>query len=136
VLDTGPDHGAPETSAATAIRQALAVAETPVADLEPEEAERRALAAVRTVWAAGQATTRPPGLPEALWQRCKMVGGVPEDRLEAVVGRAITYARYWKWSCLFAWSTIRRSRAGRRDAWMLDWEAAQKAKSAETAARA
>jgi hypothetical protein len=136
VLDTGPDHGAPETSAATAIRQALAVAGTPVAGLEPEEAERRALAAVRTVWADGQATTRPPGLPEALWQRCKMVGSVPEDRLEAVVGRALTYARDCKWSCLFAWSTIRRSRAGRRDAWMLDWEAAQKAKSVETAARA
>jgi hypothetical protein len=129
-MHRNPEHIRPDRANATAIKAAFAVAETPAADTPKDEQHAVALAAVKTIWIAGQGS-RPYGIAAALWLKVLKIAAIPEDRLFACVGRAIMTARYWddhyKVPHLFWMGSIAHGATplGSHDSSMLRWEAAQ-----------
>jgi hypothetical protein len=101
----------------------------PAANIPKREQHAVALAAVQTIWTAGQGP-RPYGIPIALWLKVQKIAAVPEDRLFACVGRALAYTRYYdyhhKTPVLFWMGSVARGATppDNHDYWMLVWEAA------------
>jgi ribosomal protein L24E len=125
-----PEHTRPDRANADTIKAAFAIAKTPAAETPEHEQHAVALAAVQTIWTAGQGP-RPYGIPIALWLHAQKIAAVPEDRLSACVGRALAETRcfdhWYKTPFLFWMGAIARGATppGNHDKWMLEWEAAQ-----------